>query len=86
MVEVEFTASWFGKLLLIGLRNGIIILLIIRGLIQNWKMPQRNYQVIALLCMYVVFLMVLTFLDLVVEWIPLIFIILVIACSSQVYQ
>lgn len=79
---MHITATYVVKLLFVGVKVVIISYLLIKGLIQHWKSPKRNYQVIALLFMYQIFLILLTIAELIVEYIPLIYLILCMACSS----
>ena len=74
------------KIIFIVAKVLLISFFLIKGISSHWSMPKRNYQVIALLLMYQFLLVLITIAELFFEYIPLIYMILVIASASQVYQ
>ena len=73
------------KIIFIVAKVLLISFFLIKGISSHWSMPKRNYQVIALLLMYQFLLVLITIAELFFEYIPLIYMILVIASASQVY-
>ena len=74
------------KTIFITLKVLLISYFLIAGMIAHWKMPNRNYKILGLLFLYQFLLILISICEFFFEYIPLIFLILVIASASQVYQ
>ena len=73
------------KTILISLKLLVIAALLIKGLLLHCRMENRNCKVIAILISYLGMLVLITVAELFYEFIPLIFVILIIASALQVY-
>ena len=65
-----------GKIIFIAIKVILIAFFLLRGLISHWKQPQKNFQVIGLLLVYLFLLMVITVTEIFYEFVPLIYLIL----------
>ena len=74
------------KTIIVSLKVTIISALLVKGLKQHCKKPERNRKVIALLLVYLLMLVLIATAELFYEYIPLIFAILTAASALQVYQ